>query len=372
MAEQFTIVKKFGGAGLSSIEKVQQAAKSIRESHQKGHRTIAVVSAMGKTTDELIAKAYEISQRPDRRELDMLISTGERVSMALLTMALKDLGCDAISFTGSQAGVLTDSSHGYANIIEVKPIRVEESLAQNKIVVVAGFQGVDPKTKEITTLGRGGTDTTAVALASHFKANRCEIIKEVDGIFTADPNRIQKAQLIESIDYKSLLHMCRWGAKALHYRSVELAQKLNTPVWVGSLRHPDKGTLCSNTGKGQGLNVLDDLFYFQCKDPNSIANKMMQEFHQKGWRLPMIIDTSHHLWLQGDQQVYQCVKEYFSGIGKDPLSEHGMQCVTLTGSDGNLSKHHPHSKFSDPEGEHYFFQEKLSDKKLSEIYEEFF
>ena len=194
-------VQKFGGAGLSSIEKVKTVAAHLRQLHTAGNRVIAVVSAMGEATNELIEKAYEISPHPDRRELDMLISTGERVSMALLTMALKDLGCDALSLTGSQAGIMTDGEHSSAQITEVKPIRVAEALQNGKIVVIAGFQGVNPDTKEITTLGRGGTDTTAVALASHFHAESCEIIKEVPGICSADPKLIPTAKTFDQISF---------------------------------------------------------------------------------------------------------------------------------------------------------------------------
>jgi aspartate kinase len=188
---------------------------------------------MGKTTDSLIELAHKISNHPNTRELDMLLTTGERVSMALLSMALHDLNCPSISFTGSQAGIMTDGVHFNAKISDVKPIRVEEALLQNKLVVLAGFQGVDPKTKEITTLGRGGSDTTAVALAAHFKAARCEILKEVDGVYTADPKIVADARLIRNLPTRTLLNMCFWGAKVLHFRSVELALRLNVDLAVG-------------------------------------------------------------------------------------------------------------------------------------------
>ncbi|UEM14950.1 aspartate kinase [Bradyrhizobium barranii subsp. barranii] len=182
-----TIVQKYGGVCLETPEKIRAVARSLADLHSRGHRVVAIVSAMGKTTDELIKAAYQVSPHPNRRELDILLTTGERISMSLMSMALSDLGAPAISFTGSQAGVMTDESHSSARILDVRPARVLEELGRGRIVVLAGFQGVNPRTKEITTLGRGGSDTTAVAMAAALKAERCEIIKEVDGICSADP-----------------------------------------------------------------------------------------------------------------------------------------------------------------------------------------
>ena len=218
------IVQKYGGVCLESPEKIKAVAGQLAQLYKQGHRVVAVVSAMGKSTDGLIKLAYQVSDNPNRRELDMLLTTGERVSMSLLGMALTDLGCAAISFTGSQAGVLTDSSHSNARIVEVKPIRLLEELNKNKIVVLAGFQGVHPQSKEITTLGRGGSDTTAVAMAAALGAERCEIIKEVDGICSADPRLVTDCKSYSELSYAALLDMTFWGAKVLHYRSVELAQ----------------------------------------------------------------------------------------------------------------------------------------------------
>jgi len=187
---------------------------------------------MGKTTDQLIKTAYEVSPHPNRRELDMLLTTGERVSMSLMSMALADLGVPAISFTGSQAGVLTDDSHSSARILDVRPMRVREELERNRVVVLAGFQGVNAVNKEITTLGRGGSDTTAVAMAAVLKADRCEIIKEVDGICSADPRLTKDAHPLRVLDFSALAEMCFWGAKVLHFRSVELAQSQNVPLVI--------------------------------------------------------------------------------------------------------------------------------------------
>ena len=188
------IVQKYGGACLETPAKIRAVASDLADLHGQGNRVVVIVSAMGKTTDQLIEMAYQVSPRPNRRELDMLLTTGERISMSLMSMALSDLGVPAISFTGSQAGVMTDASHSAARILDVRPVRVREELDRGRIVVLAGFQGVNPLTREITTLGRGGSDTTAVAMAAALKAERCEIVKEVDGICSADPRIVGDAR----------------------------------------------------------------------------------------------------------------------------------------------------------------------------------
>jgi aspartate kinase len=226
------IVQKYGGMCLESPEKIRLAARQIAKLHGQGTAVVVIVSAMGRTTDQLVKLAYETSPHPNRRELDMLLTTGERVSMSLMSMALSDLGVPAISFTGSQAGVLTDGSHSAARIVDVRPIRVREELERNRVVVLAGFQGVHPQTKEITTLGRGGSDTTAVAMAGALKAHRCEIIKEVDGICSADPRLVPEAKPLRRLDFAALAEMCYWGAKVLHFRSVELALSQNVPLVI--------------------------------------------------------------------------------------------------------------------------------------------
>jgi aspartate kinase len=232
------IVQKYGGACLETPAKLRAIAKGLADLHGRGNRVVVVVSAMGKTTDQLIEMAYQVSPRPNRRELDMLLTTGERISMSLMSMALADLGVPAISFTGSQAGVMTDASHSAARIVDVRPVRVREELDRGRVVVLAGFQGVNPITREITTLGRGGSDTTAVAMAAALKAERCEIIKEVDGVCSADPRIVPHAKPLRRLDFASLSEMCFWGAKVLHFRSVELAQNQDVPLvlkqWGGT------------------------------------------------------------------------------------------------------------------------------------------
>jgi len=202
------IVHKYGGSSLSTPDKIMAIAKDLGKLHEQNFSLIVVVSAMGSGTDKLISLAHQISKTPARREMDMLLSTGERVSMSLMSMAIQSLGYPAISFTGSQSGIFTNSIHNKARITDVKPIRIEEALKENKIVIVAGFQGVDPETKEITTLGRGGSDTTAVSLATYFKADICKTLKDVDGVFNCDPKTNKHSKHFRIINFKTLKSMC--------------------------------------------------------------------------------------------------------------------------------------------------------------------
>jgi aspartate kinase len=227
------LVSKFGGSSLSEPEQVKKVARAIAARHKCGFQQVVVVSAMGKTTDNLLALAKSISPHPDRRELDMLLTTGERISMALLSMALHDLGIPSVSFTGSQAGILTTNTFTNAEILDVRPTRVIESLKQNKVVVLAGFQGVSPESKEITTLGRGGSDITAVAMAAALNAERCEIWKDVRGIMSADPRLVPHARKYDSLSLTTVADMCFWGAKVLHHRCVELAERKKVKLFVG-------------------------------------------------------------------------------------------------------------------------------------------
>jgi aspartate kinase len=197
---------------------------------------------MGPTTNQLEDLAYSVSPKPSRREFDMLLSAGERISMSLMSMALQDKGCSAISFTGSQAGVFTCGDHNQARIQKLQPFRVEEELKKNKVVVLAGFQGVNPETKEVTTLGRGGSDTTAVAMAAHFQAKSCQILKDVEGVYTADPRVAPMASPLPKLSYDCLLEMCYWGAKVVHHRAVSLALTQGVPLFIGLSSQTEKGT----------------------------------------------------------------------------------------------------------------------------------
>lgn len=223
------IVQKFGGSSVADTQKLQQVAQQVVARYRAGHQLVVVVSAMGKTTDGLIALAREISAQPPRRELDMLVSVGERISMALLSMAIIELGVQAISFTGSQSGIITDDNHQTARILEIRPQRIEAELKTGRIVIVAGYQGMS-RAREVTTLGRGGSDTTAVALAAALKAEACEIYSDVDGVYTTDPQICPAARLLPAIDYDMMAAMSEAGAKVLNTQAVELARSAGVRV----------------------------------------------------------------------------------------------------------------------------------------------
>ena len=228
------IVQKYGGSSVADAEAMKRVASRIVATKKAGHSVVVVVSAMGDTTDELIDLANQITPLPAGRELDMLLTAGERISMALLAMAIKNLGFEALSFTGSQAGVITDSKHGRARIIDVSPGRIQEALNQDAIAIVAGFQGISQDTKDVTTLGRGGSDTTAVALAAALEADVCEIYTDVDGVFSAVPRIVPTARKLKSVTYEEMLELAASGAKVLHLRCVEYARRFNLPIHVRS------------------------------------------------------------------------------------------------------------------------------------------
>jgi len=236
------VVQKYGGSSVADATSIKRVAQRIVATKKSGHDVVVVVSAMGDTTDELIDLANQVSPLPPGRELDMLLTAGERISMALLAMAIETLGQEARSFTGSQAGVITDDVHGKAKIIDVTPGRLRSALDEGAIVIVAGFQGVSQTTKDITTLGRGGSDTTAVALAAALKAEVCEIYTDVDGIFTADPRIVPTASRIPAISYEETLEMAANGAKILHLRCVEYARRNSMPIHVRSSFSDKTGT----------------------------------------------------------------------------------------------------------------------------------
>jgi aspartate kinase len=236
-----TLVLKFGGTSVADPEKIRRVAARLVAAKNAGGRVVGVVSAMGHHTDELVALAHKVSPRPEPRELDMLISVGERVSCALVAMAISDLGLQAISLTGSQAGIVTDTVHGKAKIVEVRAARIHEALDQDKIVLVAGFQGVSTE-YNITTLGRGGSDTTAVALAAALGADACEIYTDVDGVFTADPRIVPDARKLHAVSYEEMLEMAASGARVLALRSVEFARNHGVKLHVRSTFTEETGT----------------------------------------------------------------------------------------------------------------------------------
>jgi aspartate kinase len=236
-----TLVMKFGGTSVADPEKIKDVARRLVEAREAGNRVVAVLSAMGDTTDELVRLAYDVSPRPKPRELDMLTSVGERISCALAAMAIHDLGAEAISLTGSQAGIVTDTVHGKAKIVEVRAQRLHSELDRDRIVLVAGFQGVSTDL-EVTTLGRGGSDMTAVALAAALGARVCEIYTDVDGVFTADPRIVPTARKLKAVTYEEMLELAASGAKVLQLRSVEFARNHDVRLHVRSTFSQEEGT----------------------------------------------------------------------------------------------------------------------------------
>ncbi|MDF9814223.1 aspartate kinase [Streptomyces sp. SPB162] len=240
------VVQKYGGSSVADAEGIKRVARRIVDTKKNGHQVVVVVSAMGDTTDELIDLAEQVSPIPAGREFDMLLTAGERISMALLAMAIKNLGHEAQSFTGSQAGVITDSVHNKARIIDVTPGRIRTALDEGNIAIVAGFQGVSQDKKDITTLGRGGSDTTAVALAAALAAEVCEIYTDVDGVFTADPRVVKRARKMDWISFEDMLELASSGSKVLLHRCVEYARRYNIPIHVRSSFSGLPGTWVSN------------------------------------------------------------------------------------------------------------------------------
>ncbi len=240
------IVQKYGGSSVADAAAVKRVARRIVDAKHAGHQVVVVVSAMGDSTDELLDLANKVSPNPHARELDMLLTAGERISMAVLAMAIHDLGEEGRSYTGSQAGLITDSAHGRARIIDVTPGRIRHALSDGAIPIVAGFQGVSYDSKDITTLGRGGSDTTAVALAAALGADACEIYTDVDGVFTADPRAVPAARRIPRVSYEEMLELAASGAKVLHLRCVEYARRFHMPIHVRSSFSTMQGTWVLN------------------------------------------------------------------------------------------------------------------------------
>lgn len=249
------VVQKYGGSSVADASCIKRVAQRIVATKKAGNDVVVIVSAMGDTTDELLDLAQQVSPLPPGRELDMLLTSGERISMALLAMAIANLGQEARSFTGSQAGVITDSSHGRARIIDVTPGRIREAVGDGQVAIVAGFQGVSQDTKDITTLGRGGSDTTAVALAAALEADVCEIYTDVDGVFTADPRIVPVARKIPKISYEEMMEMAACGAKILHLRCVEYARRFDLPIHVRSSFSTKEGTWVSSDPDSEGTQM---------------------------------------------------------------------------------------------------------------------
>ncbi|KHK97855.1 aspartate kinase [Microbacterium mangrovi] len=247
------IVQKYGGSSVADASSIKRVAKRIVDTRRAGHEVVVAVSAMGDTTDELLDLADQVAPIPAPRELDMLLSSGERISMALLAMAIHSMGFEARSFTGSQAGMITDATHGAARIVDVTPVRLREALDEGAIVIVAGFQGFNRDTRDITTLGRGGSDTTAVALAAALNADVCEIYSDVDGIFSADPRVVPKAHKLDHISSEEMLELAANGAKVLYIRAVEYARRHGVLIHARSTFSSSEGTLVLNQARREQL-----------------------------------------------------------------------------------------------------------------------
>jgi aspartate kinase len=248
------IVQKYGGSSVADVDKLRKIARLIADVKGQNIDIAVVVSAMGKTTDELVAMARGISPKPPRREMDMLLSTGERITMSLLCMALHELGFDAVSLTGSQAGIITNDRHNDAQVIEVRPFRVQDEIAKGKVVIIGGFQGVSYK-RDITTLGRGGSDTTAVALAAALDAERCEIYSDVDGVYSADPTLIAEARHLPEVTYPVMQEMSMAGAKVLHAHAVQFAKEKDIAIYARSTFKPGRETVIRRISPGTVIGV---------------------------------------------------------------------------------------------------------------------
>ncbi|MBI3252035.1 MAG: aspartate kinase [Candidatus Omnitrophica bacterium] len=293
------IVQKYGGSSVAGPARIKRVAERVKRYKKKGHALVIVVSALGDTTDELLELSRQVTRSPSRRELDMLMSTGEQASVALLAMALHELSCDAISFTGAQVGILTDAAYTRARIVSVETRRIREELKKNKVVIVAGFQGTNPD-GEITTLGRGGSDLTAVALAKALSADACEIYTDVEGIFTADPRLVKTARKIDRISYEEMLELASSGAQVMQSRSIEVAGKFDIPVHVRSSFSNKEGTWIVKEDRSmegvliRGVSVnRDEAKLTVTAVPNrpGVAGKIFRTLADGGVNVDMIIQN---------------------------------------------------------------------------------
>src|SRR6478752_2600944 len=309
------IVQKYGGSSVADVTRIRQVAERVMRTRHAGHDVVVVVSAMGDTTDDLLAMAKKVTPNPERRELDMLLSAGERISMALLSMAIRELGGDAISFTGSQSGIITNDRHADARIIEVRPFRVQDELSRGRIVVVAGYQGVSYR-REVTTLGRGGSDTTAVAMAAALGAEYCEICSDVDGVYTADPRVVPDAARIGTLSYEETQEMAEAGAKVLNAQAVEFAKEKGIAIYARATasplpgadpsadgtvvrRHPPRepGTVVGVASEKDVIVIHGDPDILPVLDAHRVAGKQL---HVSGDQLTLVISREN---LHAEAQV---------------------------------------------------------------------
>ena len=294
------VVQKYGGSSVANAERIRMVAKRVAGVKAEGHDVVVVVSAMGDTTDELIGLVKEVTDNPCEREMDVILSTGEQVSIALLAMAVRDLGVPVISLTGAQVGIITDDAHTKARIVDVKTSRLKEELAGGKVVVVAGFQGVN-RANDITTLGRGGSDTTAVALAAALGADLCEIYTDVDGVYTADPRIVPQARKLKAVSYEEMLELAHLGAVVLHPRSVELAMKYRIPLHVRSSFNHNLGTVVREVSAVEKINVVTGVAYdrdvakiglYDVYDRPGIAYRLFRALAEENINVDMIVQSA--------------------------------------------------------------------------------
>ncbi|MBW2606396.1 MAG: aspartate kinase [Deltaproteobacteria bacterium] len=273
------IVQKYGGSSVADVDKLRKIARLVAEVKRQRIDIAVVVSAMGKTTDNLLSMARDLSPKPPRREMDMLLSTGERITMSLLCMALHELGIDSVSLTGSQAGIITNDRHNDAQVIEVRPFRVQDEMAKGKVVIIGGFQGVSYK-RDITTLGRGGSDTTAVALAAALDAERCEIYSDVDGVYSADPAMVSDARHLPEVSYPEMQEMSTAGAKVLNAHAVQFAKEKNIAIYARSSFQPGRETIIRRLSPGTIIGVQAVVREERVERIRLSGNDVLQRFNQ--------------------------------------------------------------------------------------------
>jgi aspartate kinase len=295
------VVQKYGGTSVADADRIRNVARRVVDTYKAGNQVVAVVSAMGRGTDELVSLASQVSERTYPRELDMLLTAGERITMSLVAMAIQDLGVPAMSLTGSQAGILTTGRHGQAEILEIKANRVREGIADGQVVIVAGFQGVDPDTRNVTTLGRGGSDATAVALAASLPADLCEIYTDVDGVFTADPRMVPDATKLDEVTFEEMLELASAGAGVLMPRSVEFGRRFNIPIHVRSSFHDGAGTWVKEDTMEQAVvrGIAHDateskVTVYGVPDTPGVAASLFEPLAIAGVNVDMIVQNVSH------------------------------------------------------------------------------
>ncbi|MHB8510664.1 MAG: aspartate kinase [Actinomycetota bacterium] len=344
------IVQKFGGTSVGSAERIKAVAENICSTRRLGNDVVVVVSAMGETTDELISLAGQVSKRPNPREMDMLLTAGERISMALLAMAINELGVEAASFTGSQAGIITDTAHGRAKIVDVRADRIREAIDNGKVAIVAGFQGVST-TSDVTTLGRGGSDTTAVALAAALKADACEIFTDVDGVYTADPRIVSDARLLHVVSYEEMLEMSATGARVLMLRSVEFARNYNVPLRVRSSFSYAAGTWVKEEDERMENAIISGVTHDVSEgkltlqhvpDIPGIAAKVFRTLAENGINVDMIVqnvstagvtDISFTISRDDGERAQQTIRDLVPEVHAEGLSyDDGIAKISLIGA----------------------------------------